>query len=1431
MTLALLLSLLASAPPLEAQRAFESATGADRPAAELALARSLDAMGLPFSAFFHYAAVAEAGRGTAFLDAVSGAAGAAEALGDEIIAPSVFEKIYGNDLAALPPERLARIHSWLALLAYRAGHLDEAARFAAKVPQEAKAYPQALYIGALVEQRSDPARAADSFRALAGLQTADSGLRELASLALGRTLYGLHRYAEAGAAYGSLPRFSRHWDEALFEGAYADLRNGDPGGALGKLHSLRSPHLRDEFAPESLNLTAILFQQRCLYPQVRQALEELDREYLPMRDQAKAVLQAGPAVEEYWRMLSPEDERLPTAMKQHLLKNERVASLAAYLGRLAGEEARIRSEGSLSGTALREELLENLARQEELARRLGGKFVQGRLADMAHLIEVLASDRELIAFEATKGEKEMLESRFDPGPQLASQRLSRPVPPKSGSEYWPFDGEYWPDEIGYYRYTVKDACPAAAAKPAAADDAAREAATEAKRDELIGDLATLLPRLTETDRRADLEFQLAELWWEKARAASLREVREHDQAYAKWAEGGRKGEEPKADTSASADFRSRSLAIYQRILASHPRYQRRDEVLFVSAQDLDESGDREGAMARYRELVEENPRSRLVPDALVQMGEHYFAANDLDRARESFRKAAASRLPKIHPFALYKLAWCDYNAGAYAAAVAKFQEVIAYAEGETRGDRVQLESEALRDIVLAYARLNAVEDAVQYLAEKAGARAIESIERLASTYFESGKFERSVRIYRMLEERAPSDPRAPAWQQRIVLCFDKLDRRDQVAAEMTLLASRYRSKAGGPEEEALRQVVQDYHQEAIKTKSAATYRLASEMYRQYLLAFPGSPAAVSMRFYLAEILYSLEEWDAAAAEYGKVLEEDPRGQYAQRAAFDSVLALERSVDLSRGKLADEGHGEEDALPDNERNFVAACDRYAQVAPEGTDAIAIRYKAAFLLYQRGHFAEAARRFDEIIFRWPGNAWSQKAANLSLDILDTRQEWQELHELGERYLANRDLCPEGSKFAGEVARIAEGAKFKQVMRIYEQEKDLPRAAREFRAFVARYPKSEHAPKALYDALVIADKAGELDVEIAAGEQLLRDHPGAEAEILGLTLPALGSACERAGRFADAIRWYEQAQQRWPEDARAADWLYEASLLRENLGDDAGALQGWRKYLGLYRSRPDAARIAFDIGLILERQKDFRGAARHWSAFQREWSRAATAGQLFFARYRQALALRALDAPEAAAILADVPRRFASLPGSERGSAAAIDAKAHAGFLAEAPGFDEFQAVRFRSGRQADLVAALKLKKARLNRLLAAYGEVVAIGSPLWSEAAFTRIGEAYRDFNKGLLDAPLPRGLDAEQEELYRSTLSAQALPLEDKAVEAFRKAVEVSEKSGVYSEWTLRAQDFLREYQPESLGPRREPGWAEGSLWRPVAPALAVKEAR
>ena len=1009
--------------------------------------------------------------------------------------------------------------------------------------------------------------------------------------------------------------------------------------------------------------------------------------------------------------------------------------------------------------------------------------------------------------------------------------------------------------------------------PTSQDDVARDAAADRKRDELIDELKTIIPKIPEGERKADLYFQQAELWWEKSRYLSLQEVKEYDDSYTKWLSARQDSEkgagpEPKLSTSRSDAFRKEALQLYQLILGKYPAYPRKAEVLFVVAYNLYESGSKAEAIQNYRTLVKQYPDSKYVPDAYVQMGEHYFQTNDLSRARAAFAKAATYRdsslgAAKLYPFAIYKLAWCDYNAQEYQGSIEKFKTVIEYQDSEAQAsrDRIQLKNEALKDIVLAYAQLDAIDTASVYLHQKGGPRALDYVNKLASTYFDTGKFEQAIRVYKQLEAEAPAHVRAPAWQQKILLAYDKLNKRDRVVAEMKILVQDYGpqspwakanadqkgalAEANDLAESAMSELVQDYHQEAIKTKSVATYRLARDIYRQYLETFPESESAYTLRFYHAEILYALEDYVPAADEYAKVVELDPKGQYAQKAAYDTILGLEKAVEIARGKLKkrelagatkiDERRAkgqveqtriikiekvtkqtEELPIPENEQKLIAACEKYLLVSPRSKDEIVIRYKAAFVYYDHHHYVEAARRFGDIILKWPNDAWSQKAADLSLDILNTKEEWLALSELAHRFHADHRLSPTGSEFEKRVARLGEGARFKYVMEVYEKKKDTTLAAIEFKNFVTTYPKSENAPKALYNSLFIADQGDQLDLEIAAGEQLIRDYPKADPEIVKLTVPALAQAYEKAARYPEAIHWYEEFVARYPGDAKAADNLFNAALWREGLGDDAGALQDWQRYVKQFGSREDAPKIAFNIGLLLERQKEWKKAAEHWSQFQRDYSRAAPPGQLLLARYREGLAIheaRASD-PAFGAVMAEVAARFKALPDKEK-LPAVIDAGAHARFVALEPQFNDFMAIHFNYTRQQDLVHVLKTKNTRMGKLADAYTEVIKAGSGLWSEAALTRLGEAYRNFNKGLLEAPTPRGLDAEQQELYRSTLEGQALPLEDKAADAFDKAVALSAKTGAYSEWTLKSQDYLREYRPDDYGEVHKPALADG----------------
>jgi outer membrane protein assembly factor BamD (BamD/ComL family) len=448
-------------------RVEEGSTVADnRFKAEYYLAQALNKLGLGFSSFFYYGQIIQAGPSHPYyFKAIEGAVAVSEAYRDEVLGPNVLNKAYNDQFGRLPPETLSKINYYIALLGYRAGKTAEAEQFLQGVPPESSAYARAQYLNGLLLQRKDPEKAIKSFKRIlsfdAGKNRDLADLQELAHLALGRTYYAQRRFAEASAEYGKLPRFSRHWDEALFEGAYADLLNDDPGSALGKLHSLHSPHLSDEFAPESQNLTAIIYHQNCLYPQVREVIARFNREYVPMKEQMKAVLAANPPVETYWQMVaSPADTRLPLAVQHHLQKNERLASMLGYLQRLDLETEKIRGDSELAQSALGADLLDLIVKQKALVGQVAGKFIKGRLADLTHLIEVLDGDKEIIGFETTKGEKEVLEQNVNVTGLLAGQKLYRPEMPVAGHEYWPFDGEYWPDEIGYYKYTLKNACPA-----------------------------------------------------------------------------------------------------------------------------------------------------------------------------------------------------------------------------------------------------------------------------------------------------------------------------------------------------------------------------------------------------------------------------------------------------------------------------------------------------------------------------------------------------------------------------------------------------------------------------------------------------------------------------------------------------------------------------------------------------------------------------------------------------------------------------------------------------------------------------------------------------------------------------------------------------------------------------------------------------------
>jgi hypothetical protein len=284
----------------------------------------------------------------------------------------------------------------------------------------------------------------------------------LAQLGVARAYYALGRYAASSAAYDAVPRFSRYWDQALFENGYARFRAGDLGGALGSLKSLHAPQFEGAFLPESWILTATIYFYSCLYEESKVSLGAFEQVYAPMIEKLKPVATGQKELTDYYRLLG-EDQfaPLPRPVSVWIRSNDRLRGLLRVLDETRHEQRVVSGLPQARSSKAGQELLAALDDTERALTQVAGQLVRNRLEEAYHNIKDFSDQAELLRFETTKAEKELVEAGVDQGALLAHQRLYRPKLPAPHWEYWKFDGEFWMDEVGYYQYTLKNGCPAA----------------------------------------------------------------------------------------------------------------------------------------------------------------------------------------------------------------------------------------------------------------------------------------------------------------------------------------------------------------------------------------------------------------------------------------------------------------------------------------------------------------------------------------------------------------------------------------------------------------------------------------------------------------------------------------------------------------------------------------------------------------------------------------------------------------------------------------------------------------------------------------------------------------------------------------------------------------------------------------------------------
>lgn len=458
-----------------------SETGRDdqvRGRAEHLLAQAYLRLELPVSALITYAHIVNTGPShPAYLQAVEGLVQVQELLNEQNLVPSLLDKAYVPEMrelwVRLPPEVLARINYLVGTISQRRGRFDEARALLEAVPPESAMYARSRYLlGVVLADPRFPGRPAQAeeldqaalaaFRAALEAQGDQAGgkeVRQLALLGLGRLHYGRGEYAQARTAYESVPRYSRFWDQALFENGFARFQSDDYGGALGSLQALHAPQFEGAFQPESWILKATVYYYACLYDEVKTTLEAFEARYGPMARQLEPHAHEDLELTLAFNLVAAENRRLPAPVYLWIRQNERIQDVMRMLERVDAERRALVARPAWRGTRLVGETQSALEEVRGTLVQVGGQFARSRLLEAARNLRTFADQAELIRVQTALDEKELLSAGVDQKALLERQAIYRPQSPGEEWEYWQFQGEFWRDEIGYYQYTLKRGCP------------------------------------------------------------------------------------------------------------------------------------------------------------------------------------------------------------------------------------------------------------------------------------------------------------------------------------------------------------------------------------------------------------------------------------------------------------------------------------------------------------------------------------------------------------------------------------------------------------------------------------------------------------------------------------------------------------------------------------------------------------------------------------------------------------------------------------------------------------------------------------------------------------------------------------------------------------------------------------------------------------
>jgi cellulose synthase operon protein C len=744
----------------------------------------------------------------------------------------------------------------------------------------------------------------------------------------------------------------------------------------------------------------------------------------------------------------------------------------------------------------------------------------------------------------------------------------------------------------------------------------------------------------------------------------------------------------------------------------------------------------------------------------------------------------------------------------------------------------------------------------------AGARPFERdvLARLGDNLFKQSKHAQAVEALEAAITLDPLHKDAPKLQDQIVQAWVRERQFDKANAARDLLVKNYApgtawGKRHANDSEALNsaetfartnlyQAALYYHQQATQyfndnrqDLGVQYFKAASDAYKTYLDRYPHDKNAYELSYYLAETYYYSLRFEEAVAAYETVRDSPAGTKYRAEGALASVYSYEKIIDLAvqTGKLEKKeifaGKREEaqkpQEIPELRKRYVNAIDKFLERGGEHEMASAFGYRAGEVFYSYGHWDEAVKRFQIVVDRYPQTEAAKFAANLILDDLLAKKDWQGAATYAAKFEANKvgggstdefAKIKGGAQFNIAKSTLEQGAKLLDEGKIQEGNAMLESGADQYLALLQQDPKREFADVMLYNAALSLEKARRPVRAAGLYERLYKEYP--DSEKAPEAMFRVASKSEQAFQFDKAVETYIGLVKQYPKSERRADAQINAALALEGQQKYERAAAELEKFSTLFPERPEAPDVFYRASIVHKKRKNAAAELDVLNRFIKRYGGASAQTPRVieaYARMGEIYDELAADSRPAENKKKAVDMHKAAVARFQgaRGSPTAAYFAAKSAFSLAENSYASYARLGIFSKNSKQQVKELEGKSKRLSEVETELKAIITTYKAAeWSLASLYRIGSLYDNMQQTVLKSPCPDDVrriagDVACDE-YRNLIEDQAFAVENKAVEAYKTAHNKALELRLTNAWTRRTLEALNLLRPQEFPIDKEP---------------------